>query len=151
MGMMDYIIGKNVGREEARNSQDSGAAHRAEMDAIQARGTADQAQNTALAIAIALKQTREELEVTRKRFYRERRERRGWQRTAEFRKLSLMEKAGMTADDVYEDQDRVSDLPGVSEHMKQFLDGQDKEIDTDTIGTSTDATNATNNGPSSVN
>lgn len=146
MGMMDYIIGKNVGREEGRNSPDSGAAHRAEIDAIQARGAADQAQDAALAIAMALKQTREELATVRKRFYRERRERRGWQRTAELRKLSLMEKAGMSANDVYDDQDRVSKLPGVSEHMNQFLDGEDKEIDADTIVSST---NTANNAPPS--
>ena len=122
MGMMDYIIGKNVGREEARNSQDSGAAHRAEMDAIQARGTADQAQNTALAIAIALKQTREELEVTRKRFYRERQDRMAWRKAAEFRKLSLL-KHGLTEEQIYAEQRELSADVGINTMTdKKILD-----------------------------
>jgi len=128
MGMMDYLIGKNVGREEARNSPDSGAAHRAEMDAIQAQSTADQAQNTALAIALALKQTREELEVTRKRFYREREKRFSWQRTAELRKLSLVER-GATFDDIMADQSRIARLPGVQDDLVARLEKESAKID----------------------
>ncbi|MCR2829398.1 hypothetical protein NR402_03755 [Acidithiobacillus ferrooxidans] len=128
MGMMDYIIGKNVGREEARNSQDSGAAHRAEMDAIQSQGTADQAQNTALAIAIALKQTREELGIMRKRFYREREKRFSWQRTAELRKLSLVER-GATLADIKADQDRIVMLPGVQDDLVARLEKESAKID----------------------
>ena len=143
MGMMDYLIGKNVGQESGRvdTTQARDDAQRAESSARLSEIYASEAHDDAMMLAA-------QLNVMTKRFYRERRERRGWQRTAELRKLSLIEKAGMTADDVYEDQDRVSDLPGVSEHMKQFLDGQDKEIDTDTMGTST---SATNNGPSANN
>ena len=128
MGMMDYLIGKNVGREEARNSPDSGAAHHAEMDAIQARGTADQAQNTALAIALALKQTREELAITKKRFYKERRERFAWQRTAELRKLSLVER-GATLAEIQADQCRIVTLPGVEEELQARLKKESNEID----------------------
>ena len=131
MGMMDYLIGKNVGREEARNSPDSGAAHHAEMDAIQARSTADQAQNTALAIALALKQTREELAITKKRFYRERNERRAWQQTAEFRKLSLL-KRGLTEEQVFAEQDEFYALSNESELRKgiaKSIDAESAEID----------------------
>lgn len=148
MGMMDYLIGKNVGREEARNSPDSGAAHHAEMDAIQARSTADQAQNTALAIALALKQTREELGVMRKRFYKERQKRLNWQVTAEARKLSLL-KHGLTDDQILAEQRDILADTNLRVLIDQKADAETAKIDAEFgMAQETSTTTQETNNPS---
>lgn len=137
MGMMDYLIGKSVGRGEGQNNVDN----RARVDADIARIDAAQSQDAALAIALALKNTREELAVTRKRFYKERKERFEWQKTAEARKLSLNER-GVSDEAIYADQKRILNDPSRKDAMIRFLDKESAMIDAEFETPSSDQQNA---------
>ena len=124
VGMFDYLIGKSVGRDEGRNSVDN----RARADADVARINASQSQDAALAIALALRNTREELAVMRKRFYREREKRFSWQRTAEARRLSLNER-GVSVETIYAEQNRILNDPSRKDAIVQFLKRESAKID----------------------
>lgn len=142
MGMMDYLLGKSVGRDEGRNQADDSARIAAEGSADVARIHAAQSQDAALAIALALKNTREELAVTRKRFYKERKERFEWQKTAEARKLSLNER-GVSDEAIYADQKRILNDPSRKEAMIRFLDRESAMIDAEFETPSSNQQNAT--------
>jgi hypothetical protein len=129
MGVMDYLIGKNVGREESRNNVDN----RSRVDAEIARCHAAQSQDAALAIALALKNTREELAVTKKRFFKERQERKNWQKTAEFRKLSLLNH-GLTEEQIYAEQNQFFTDKEVNGRTNQKINAESAELDAEFSG-----------------
>ena len=115
MGMMDYLIGKNVGREEAKSSDSS--AHNARIAELDMEAHAYRLAAT--------------VKTLTKRFTRERQERRGWQQTAEFRKLSLL-KHGLTEEQIYAEQDEFYALSQESEIRKKIaekIDAESAEID----------------------
>lgn len=137
MGMMDYLIGKNVGRTEGKNS----GASQADVDSAYA-GAAETG-----ALFWQVVRQRDELQaenvLLKKRFYRERKERRMWQGAAEVRKLSLMKKNNMTPDEVYDEQAAIRSQPGMMDHIIEFVNKEDAEIDNEVLGAAENA-NAAN-------
>ncbi|MHB0888763.1 hypothetical protein [Acidithiobacillus sp.] len=113
MGILDYLIGKNIGEERARIDTRSAEndAHRARIDAIRANKRAD---------------------LMTKRFYRERQERRNWQLTAVARKLSMMQ-MGMTEAQVIAKQREILADPILRAEIDQDLDAETADIDAETI------------------
>lgn len=127
MGMMDYLIGKNVGRESGR-ATDSAAVSNARQDAHDAEIGEIQMQTQVYRLIGTVN-------MLTKRFTRERQERRGWQQTAEFRKLSLL-KHGLTEEQIYAEQDEFYALPKESEVRKKIaekIDAESAQID-DSLG-----------------
>ncbi len=146
MGVMDYLIGKGAGRNEGRVESYDKGKHYAEMDAIASRGEAEvaqinaqQSQTAALAIAIELRNTREELAITRKRFFKERQKRKGWQKSAEFRKLSLLNR-GVTEEQIYAEQDQFSADKEINGRTNQKIDAVSAELDAEFTDETTPST-----------
>lgn len=124
MGMMDYLIGKNVGRTEGKNQQDRAAR----LEAIQQRNAKISIQQDALALADALHSAREELTIMKKRFYREREARKTWQKGAEFRKLSLL-KRGATESEMYAEQQEFYKTPELDNLVNEKINAESAKLD----------------------
>lgn len=135
MGIMDFLVGKEIGTQQARNKQQNAdtAVRRARHDADVAEMQVDYSHNAALAIAIELKNTREELAITRKRFFKERQERKNWQKTAEFRKLSLLNH-GLTEEQIYAEQNQFFTDKEVNGRTNQKIDAESAELDAEFSG-----------------
>lgn len=99
MGMMDYLIGKNVGQESGR-ATDSAAVSNARQDAHDAEIGEIQMQTQVYRLIGTVN-------TLTKRFTRERQERMAWRKAAEFRKLSLL-KHGLTEEQIYAEQREFS-------------------------------------------
>ncbi|MCR2829400.1 MAG: hypothetical protein ACYCQH_08375 [Acidithiobacillus ferrooxidans] len=120
MGMMDYIIGKNVGRESGR-ATDSAAVSNAQQDAHDAEIGEIQMQTQVYRLIGTVN-------TLTKRFTRERQERRNWQLTAEARKLS-MKQMGMTEAQVIAKQKEILADPVLRAQIDRNLDAETAEID----------------------
>lgn len=126
MGMMDYLIGKNVGRTEGKNS----GASQADVDSAYAGA----AETGALFWQIA--RQRDELQaenaLLKKRFYREREKRYSWQRTAGMRKLSLNNR-GVSDEQIYAEQGQFGNDPEFNAKNKAAAIREDELIDKEFI------------------
>ncbi|WP_215843282.1 hypothetical protein HHS34_005675 [Acidithiobacillus montserratensis] len=144
MGIMDFLVGKEIGTQQARNKQQNAdtAVRRARHDADVAEMQVDYSHNAALAIAVELKNTREELAITRKRFFKERQERKAWRKTAEFRKLSLLNH-GLTEEQIYAEQDMFDNNPEIDGRTDRIIDSDTAKIDAEFLDNNT--SNPSNN------